>query len=72
MSSSLKNAAQELLEELHPPRGAINTQMLMDESGPFIRTSIDPQYWFWSVKVPSTYHGYRVVVEERKPTVAHA
>ena len=72
MNAPLENAAQGLLAALNAPRGAINTQVLKDEDGPFIRVSIDPLYWFWAARVPAIYRGYRVFVEERQPVLAHA
>jgi hypothetical protein len=68
--SSIQEAAIHLLGEIEAPRGSVNTLAYFDTVGPVIRVLVDPSYWLQARNLPSTYEGYRVVVEKRSPTVA--
>ncbi len=68
--SSIQDAAIHLLGEIGAPRGSVNTIAYFDTTGPVIRVLIDPSYWLHARNLPSTYEGYRVVVEKRLSTVA--
>ena len=69
-TTTIQGAAATLLRHIHAPKGAANTYVNRDTTGPFICVMIDPLYWNTICGIPSTYEGYRVVVEKQEPTVA--
>ena len=71
MTAAVRNAAKALLAEIRAPAGVVNTQGLSDAQGPYIKVMIDPAYWLVVSGIPSTFGGFRVVVEKREPAFAH-
>jgi hypothetical protein len=71
MTAKVRNAAKALLAEIKAPAGVVNTQGLIDPEGPYIRVMIEPTYWLVVSGVPSTFGGFRVVIEKREPAFAH-
>jgi hypothetical protein len=68
---TVRSAAKALLAEIRAPAGAVNTQGLIDAEGPFIKVMIDPTYGLVVSDVPSTFGGFRVVIERRELAFAH-
>jgi hypothetical protein len=71
MTAAVRSAAKALLAEIRAPAGAVNTQGLIDAEGPYIKVMIEPTYWLVVSGVPSTFGGFRVVIEKREPAFAH-
>lgn len=69
MTTTIQGAAAALQRKIPAPRGVVNTYASRDGAGPFICVAIDPLYWNSICNVPSSYEGYRVIVEKREPTV---
>ena len=67
---SIHDAAAALLRQIQAPKGAVNTVASTEGREKVIRVLIDPLYRL-SVRVPSTFMGYRVTVEVKPPTVAY-
>jgi hypothetical protein len=70
MIRSADAAAAALLQKIKAPPGAVNTMASRDASGACIRVLVDPIYWFSVSCLPTTFNGYRVVVERREPSQA--
>lgn len=70
MSTSIQDAAAHLQSLIRAPKGAVNTLAVADAQGPVIRVLVDPMYWAVVTGVPSTFEGFRVIVQKRQPSVA--
>jgi hypothetical protein len=70
MSTSVQDAAAALLSLIEAPKGSVNTYGCCDGDGPAIHVMIDPLYWNAVHDVPTSYEGYRVIVEKREATIA--
>jgi hypothetical protein len=68
-SNSIQLAAKALLKQIGAPAGMVNTQVSTDAAGPFIRVMVDPILWL-SISAPSSFRGFRVVVEKREAAFA--
>ena len=67
---SIHDAAAALYKTIRAPRGTVNTMAFTHGRSKVIRVLVDPMYRLL-VNVPSTFMGYRVVVEEKRPTIAY-
>jgi hypothetical protein len=69
-TTSIHEAAAELLRQIRAPAGVVNTMPGADSKGrAIIRVLVDPLHWS-HIEVPTTYRGYRVVAEKRQPSLA--
>ena len=69
MTTSVYQAAEDLYALLRAPVGAVNA--FADAERQVIRVLVAPEYWLFLKGVPSTFEGYRVLVEKREPALAH-
>jgi hypothetical protein len=70
MTPSVFRAAQQLQRRIVAAPGAVNTLAQAEGEKPIIRVLIDPLYWNTISSVPSTFKGFRVVVEKRQQSQA--
>ena len=71
MKNSAYNAAALLMTKLRLPAGRVNTMVESTKSGSRIRVLVDKTCRVDLSSVPKTFMGFRVVVDEREPMVAH-
>jgi hypothetical protein len=67
---SIHEAAEVLYRSIPAPRGSVNTMVSSQGNVRCIKVLVDPTYRLL-ISVPSTFMGYRVIVEDRQPSVAH-
>jgi hypothetical protein len=55
--------ARELVGSLPAPAGTVSASLWFDRGEPYIRVYLAPSVLFLQQNIPTTYRGYRIVVE---------
>jgi hypothetical protein len=70
MTGNVDAAAAALFRQIAAPPGSVNTMASKDAWGSCIRVLVDPLHWYSVQNLPTTFDGYRVVVERREVSKA--
>lgn len=69
MNSNAQSAARHLFDRINAPNGALNVMVFVDNAGDYLRVLLAPEFRPLASKIPASFEGYRVVVEDR-PTAS--
>lgn len=68
---SIDLAANDLLSQLHAPRGMVNVLPITDGKGEHLLVWVDTQYMRILKTIPDTFEGYPVMVAPRPQAIAY-